>query len=259
MRYISAAQTQKGIRKQMNQDSILLINQRFCGRESVLAVICDGIGGLADGEVASREVVRLFEKWFLEKREAAWDCDDFEDELYDSWEALLQSAHHQISSYRSGRGSRMGTTATVMLLMEKEYYIAHVGDGRIYEIMDEAVPLTRDQTIAGLAGTGGSPAGEAADDKASGILLQGIGASEKIRPVYTSGCVKDQAVYLLCSDGFRHRVERSELVEWFSPGNMTDEKVMTDRLSFAIKQVESRGEKDDISGILIRAQQERNE
>ena len=256
MRYLLAGQTEKGKREGVNQDTILLVKEQYDGQERVLAVVCDGMGGLKSGELASKAVVRLFSEWFEEglpeiSAELKCEEEDFEDDLYDSWEELLQNAHGMIKKYGQDNRIQIGTTATVMLLQGSRYYIAHIGDSRIYEIKKNAVQLTRDQTLACFEKQdSGEVRGKKKSNK-SGMLLQGIGASEKIYPVYVSGTVEDDTVYLLCSDGFRHQLCSTELEEWFCPEILSDEEQMEDKLRSVINVLRQRGEKDDISALLI--------
>lgn len=175
------------------------------------------------------------------------DREEFEDELYDSWEMLFQKVHRKIKEYGKLRGIRLGTTATAMLLWQERFYIAHVGDCRIYEIKERIRRLTKDQVQGELRRKDGAH-----------ILLQGVGASQTLRPVYHSGEVEEDAVYLLCTDGFRHKVSEQELWQAFAPGEMVDEAKMRRRGEGVAEVVMERGEKDNISVILLRSMKERN-
>ena len=66
MNFIVTGNTDIGLTKSTNQDSmsIKIINTKQ-GR-MVLVVLCDGMGGLDKGEVASASVVRAFDKWVRE-------------------------------------------------------------------------------------------------------------------------------------------------------------------------------------------------
>ena len=67
MNFMIAAHSDVGIKKNTNQDSLLIkVAQTNLGRVC-LCVVCDGMGGLAKGELASATVVRVFEKWFEER------------------------------------------------------------------------------------------------------------------------------------------------------------------------------------------------
>lgn len=243
MRYLSAYYTDKGRRKGVNQDSLLVSQAKIRRQVAVLAVICDGMGGLERGEAASFEVVRSFAAWFRESFPALAEEEEFEDELYDSWEMLFQSVHRKIKKYGKDHGIRIGTTATAMLLWQERLYVAHVGDCRIYEIEKQIRQLTKDQ-VKGRLGRD--------EDTASHILMQGVGVSKTVRPVYHSKDVKENAVYLLCTDGFRHKISIQELEKEFAPKELADENAMARQGEKIAKEVIERGERDNISVILLR-------
>lgn len=53
-----------GIKKSVNQDSLCIKNARLNNHDVLMAVVCDGMGGLSKGELASASVIRAFSKWF---------------------------------------------------------------------------------------------------------------------------------------------------------------------------------------------------
>ena len=64
MQFKVAADTDIGIKKQTNQDSVLVKHGKCGLGEVLLAVVCDGMGGLDRGELASASVIREFNGWF---------------------------------------------------------------------------------------------------------------------------------------------------------------------------------------------------
>ncbi len=64
MRFVATADTDIGISKNTNQDSLLIKHAIADDKEILLAVVCDGMGGLAKGELASATVIRAFSDWF---------------------------------------------------------------------------------------------------------------------------------------------------------------------------------------------------
>lgn len=50
-----------------NQDAYLMKKEKFQGRQCLLAAVCDGMGGLRRGEIASRYIIELLKQWFDEK------------------------------------------------------------------------------------------------------------------------------------------------------------------------------------------------
>ena len=65
--------------------------------------------------------------------------------------------------------------------------------------------------------------------------------------------MKEDAVYLLCTDGFRHKVTEQELYRAFDPEKLTDEEIMAEQGREVTRLVIDRGEKDNISVILVRS------
>lgn len=255
MRYLAACHTDKGRWKTVNQDSLLFLRGEYGKGEAVLAVICDGMGGLEKGELASGEVVKCFSAWFEETfSQIKEQEEEFEDDLYESWENLLQKAHQQIRQYGKENGIKIGTTVTALLLMQENYYFTHIGDCRLYEIKDRLICLTADQTLASLGDMNNiDSSGKKGRKKASSVLIQGLGASQKIRPIYQSGQISEDTVYLLCSDGFRHKISELEMSEAFSPLKMLTKEQMLRKEKEITEEVLNRGEKDNVSVILIRS------
>ena len=67
MRFEAIADTDIGISKTTNQDSLIIKHGKSDRGEILMAIICDGMGGLAKGELASAAVIREFAKWFEEE------------------------------------------------------------------------------------------------------------------------------------------------------------------------------------------------
>ncbi len=64
MDFLIAAHTDVGIRKKTNQDSVLIkVADTDCGKVC-FAAVCDGMGGLRKGELASATLIRDFSDWF---------------------------------------------------------------------------------------------------------------------------------------------------------------------------------------------------
>ena len=147
----------------------------------------------------------------------------------------------------------MGTTVTAILLTEKRYYILNIGDSRIYEICEDVKQLTKDQTVvAREVALGNMTEEEARYDTRRNVLLQCVGASENVYPEFVFGETKKNAVYMLCSDGFRHEVSKEEFFQEFCPENMTNKTVMFQKITELIERNKQRGESDNITAALIR-------
>ncbi|SFR69022.1 PP2C family protein-serine/threonine phosphatase [Anaeromicropila populeti] len=253
MKFLAAAQTDKGIVKDKNQDSLSIKIADTSFGEILLAVICDGMGGLEQGEVASATVIRAFENWFTTVLPNHLRRGISEDKIRFQWEEMLSELNEKIKNYGRRCNIRLGTTITALLIMGEKYYVIHVGDTRLYEIENQLRVLTRDQTVVAMEIARGRLTEEQAKvDPRRSILLQCVGASESVCPEFYSGVVKRNAVYMLCSDGFRHEITQEEIFECLSPDVLTSVENMEHYADYLIELNKSRKERDNISIALIK-------
>ncbi|MBR2489022.1 MAG: serine/threonine-protein phosphatase, partial [Clostridia bacterium] len=102
MKYVSGLYTDVGIKKKTNQDSLLLHHAETKYGEVVFAVVCDGMGGLQKGEVASAELVNRFSLWFKQSFPVliAGGALDAE-KLRQEWLEILHNCDDDVSRYGS--------------------------------------------------------------------------------------------------------------------------------------------------------------
>lgn len=253
MNFIISANTDIGISKSTNQDSVSVKVINTCQGRMVFAVLCDGMGGLEKGEVASATVIRKVDEWVQTRLPVLCSSVIREDLLREEWEALLRTLNHRIGRYGASQGVRLGTTAVVLLMTQTRYYIMNVGDSRVYEIGESIRQITRDQTfVAKEVEEGRMSEGQAMRDPRRNVLLQCVGASDEVYPDWFAGAVRQNAVYLVCSDGFRHEITPEEIYTRLQPGVLFDENQMSVNTRELIEQVKQRGERDNITAALIR-------
>lgn len=253
MNFIIAANTDIGLVKNTNQDSLSVkVLSTSAGRLS-FAVLCDGMGGLAKGEVASASVIRAFDNWVTTELPSlcAEGLDEYK--IREQWEKILVSQNSSIKAYGARQGVRLGTTAVVMLLTEDKYYIMNVGDSRAYEIAEVLRQITADQTfVAREVALGNMTPEQAEVDERRSVLLQCIGASEEVYPDFFTGASKVNATYMLCSDGFRHVITPAEIYQKFQPNALFDAAMMNRNSIDLIELNKQRNEYDNISVVLVR-------
>lgn len=211
------------------------------------------MGGLSKGEVASASVIRAFEHWA--KTELVHLCDKpiHEADIRTQWEKIIIEQNNTIKAYGAKQGVRLGTTAVVMLLTQTRYYILNVGDSRAYELTGKIRQLTADQTfVAREIALGNMTEEQAKTDDRRNVLLQCVGASDEVFPDLFCGDVKTDAVYMLCSDGFRHEITAEEIYEKLRPEVLFDENTMMKHTAELIELNKQRQERDNISVALVR-------
>ena len=254
MRFIATADTDIGISKDTNQDSVLIKHATADGKEILLAVVCDGMGGLSKGELASATVIRAFAKWFDE--ELPFELENVDLQVIGAkWSLLLKELNAQILEYSKENGIEgVGTTFSGILFIDDQYVIGHVGDTRIYHIGSSMTQLTTDQTfVAREISRGTMTLEQAKTDKRRNLLLQCIGASKVVEPQIICGKT-EKGAYMLCSDGFRHEITEAEIYESLNPINLMNKDAMHNNAKYLIEQNKSREEKDNISVLLIKAE-----
>lgn len=253
MEYLVSAVTDIGNCKQKNEDAVL-VKKAVWKKESVLlAVLCDGMGGLEKGEVASTSMIRAFSRWFELQLPQLLKGGFLEEHLQDSWGQMIDTMNRKLCVYGKCHGLQMGTTVTAMLFCLGKYYVVHVGDCRIYKLNHHIFQITKDQTLVQKeVDLGMLTCNEARTDPRRSILLQCVGATGAVTPVYESGSISKNSVYLLCCDGFRHQVTEQEIFRFFCPKKMFCEENMLKQSQKLIALNKKRGERDNISVIAIR-------
>ena len=204
MNFLTAFHTDVGIKKNTNQDSLLIQQAQTDAGNVLLAVICDGMGGLAKGEVARACMIRYFAEWFRQDLPQILTAGLCPEALRESWESLVGRVNHTITNYSIKQNVSMGTTCSALLIVGNTYYIMNIGDSRVYLISDNIYQLTKDQTYVQREMDAGRMTYEQSIiDPQRNVLLQCIGASPVIAPDFYMGDVSINQCYMLCCDGFR--------------------------------------------------------
>ena len=170
--------------------------------------LADGVGGHAQGEVASQAAVETLLAGF--KAAAAGEP------LAALLGRLVQQANTRVfeTALAAGRsGAGMATTLVCCSLRFDRVVVAHVGDSRCYLIRrGHATPLTRDHTFAGeQVRLGLLSAKEAADAPTRHVLSRSLGTELLVNVDTSEHSVLPGDVLLLCSDGLHGAVNASEM------------------------------------------------
>ncbi len=252
MDFVTAAHSDIGIKKKTNQDAMMIKTARTDYGKICFAAVCDGMGGLAKGELASASLIRILSRWFEEKFPEILYRGIRPKMLKKTWEQLICEANDRLGAYGRDRHVKLGTTVSVLLLAGNMYYIMHVGDSRIYKLTREIRQLTKDQTVVQREiDLGRLTPEEARRDPRRNILLQCVGASSVIIPGFYMGNIETPCSFLLCSDGFRHEITAEEILERLGPEAVSEEKRMLEQLRFMAELDKCRREEDNISAGLI--------
>lgn len=220
--------TDIGVKRTENQDNFWSARLLVDGEEAGIICLCDGMGGLSNGRLASKIVVENVKEFFKSSI-------DFEE-----LERVLQRSNRSIYDLASGENVQMGTTCTVLFCYRGMYRVLHVGDSRCYIVRgDSFSALTRDHSALVKYNIKKS---EAPDlyKKYKNSLTRCIGVMPEVRLDYFEGVYESSDIFFCCSDGLWHYFDDYE----FS-------KDLLSELPDLIKKCIDAGETDNITvGVL---------
>lgn len=252
MRFITAWRTDIGLKKKTNQDSMLILEAETDHGQVLLAAVCDGMGGLAKGEVASAAAIRALSEWFKQELPKLLRSGITENSFRQSLTSLLEQTNKRLGSYGKHTGIHLGTTVVALLIVADRYYIVNVGDSRAYSITNTMLQITKDQTLVQQEmDAGRMTAEEAYRDPRRSVLLQCIGASEEIKPDFYFGFIQPNENFLLCCDGFRHVISNDEFFAGLNTSVAHAEREMGENIQYFIDLNKYRRETDNISALLV--------
>lgn len=209
------ARTDKGVVRDNNQDSYSVCE---LSNGAVLAVVCDGMGGAAEGALASSEAVKVINEFISER---------YVDDMRDlSIKSLLLSAienankHIYNLSKTNEEYEGMGTTSVVTLVANSFLYIAHAGDSRAYKVSNgELIQLTRDHSVVqNMLEKGEITAEEAIDHPSKHIITRALGVDDVIKVDFCQETFYDGDILILCSDGLTNFSSPEDILKLTSDG-----------------------------------------
>ena len=244
--------TDTGIKKEVNQDSLIIRKADTDIGQILMAFICDGMGGLSDGELASKEAVLMLNDFFDNDLPRLLKNGLSNQGLTNIINSRIYELDRKIR--RFGENHRpCGTTMSGILLFNGNFMTLNIGDSRVYKIdSDEIIQLTHDQSVVqDLIDRGEITEKEAEHHPQRSVLLQCVGTGDDVISDIRFGNYINGDIFLICSDGFRHKITSSDMYKLFSPVNIKDVKDAQERLEYAVDLNIKRFEKDNITALLV--------
>ncbi len=248
MNYRVVAKSVPGVVLKENQDAALVRHGMLNNREILLAAVCDGVGSLENSSEASSRVIGDLNEWF--KRYVETGEDNSTKEILNQLTEVITNSNSELFKLKQ-KGKKLGTTVTAVFINAKEKCYVHVGDTRLYGLNSDLKQITRDDTLVEMQVQSGIISKkEALESNCRHVLLKCVGATENID--ITGNEIKEEfEAFLLCSDGLRNHLKENEIKLGMCKGAGTEEQDMEKILGDWINTVIARGERDNITGILI--------
>ena len=178
-------------------------------RLAVVAMVADGVGGMASGEEASVLALEAAMQYVTESMDCYYRADSAASQFVEELQAAAMRAHDAVrgAAADQGEGHRMATTLTLYMGVWPNYYLLQVGDSRYYSWRDGTLTqVSRDQTMAQeLVDLGVLSPSAARRTRMAHVLSSAIGG-DKAAPVVTHLRADWGNVHLLCSDGLTKHV-----------------------------------------------------
>lgn len=206
-----------------NEDSLAINQVLINGNPLLMAVVCDGIGSLSDGELASSYVVGCLKAQFdLAGRERKMTLRRLEHRLC----RCLFQCHEELLNRNTG------TTVCAVLIYGRRAILISMGDSRIYMGNGKMRLMTKDT----------------ADDKGRLTAAIGVGNYKGIQK--KKRIIKTSTRILICSDGFYRRNEEKICNGSYFGGRKNEDQMRT-VLEEIYSDGVNKGEKDNASAVAI--------
>lgn len=248
MHCVSAALTDVGRRRDHNEDAF------FAADGLRLYVVADGMGGHAAGEVASWEAVEAVHG-MVRRSEAVLHAyaEEPSEETVAGLRRLVESSIQAATYMVFGIAEQdpthkgMGTTITVMLVVDNIAIIGSVGDSRAYLVRGERTwQVTEDHTLVQLQMKAGLITPDQAKASPRGnVITRAVGPREYVQVDTFVVPVQAGDRYLLCSDGLHGYLEPSEIAP------MVTGKGLDEICQGFIDLANDRGGKDNITCVMV--------
>lgn len=222
-----------------NEDAVLLIGEADRG----LAVVADGMGGHAAGDIASAIVREVFAASFEQMPERPM-------ELTDWIKQCVAEANEKILQFsRAEQLAIVGTTIACVCWVEDLLVIGHVGDSRVYALEEDKLKqLTDDHSYVNML----RQLGELSDEEVENhprknVITRSVGSNETVEVDIQVRDAPDYDLILVCSDGLTDEVP-DDIIERI----VLDDVPLEEVVGRLVKEANARGGADNITIAAIR-------
>ncbi len=219
-------------------------------------VVCDGMGGQAAGERASKIAVDTVLSYFREgsraQQQVVGRTFDGVSERANSLAHAIQLANQSIHDEAAHNPAESGMGSTIVALLANDQYfsIANVGDSRIYLLRDNTVQqLTQDHSLVmEQVRRWFMTMEEAEASTLKNVIVRSLGVEESIEPDLEDHEFTANDTLLLCSDGLSRFVSDETMLEVAG-----GEKDLDRACEELVEAAKTGGSDDNITCVLVRA------
>ena len=219
--YRLAARTDIGLKRSVNEDNFEVFE---IPNTEAAFVVCDGMGGLKAGDIASAEATRAIGETLRASlatgRTAPGALDEALRAANDAVNRIPRPGRLEDPTVRPGSPAKeaaavIGTTAVAGLVMGEKLYLGHAGDSRAYRVRaDKLTRLTDDHSfVAEQVRQGNMSELEARKSRFRNMITRAVGIEATIQPDLLEEALQPGDLILVCSDGLTTMLEDHEIEE----------------------------------------------
>ena len=237
------ALTDTGVARSQNQDAYQVV---ALDKNTLLCVVCDGMGGAKSGNVASTLAADVFTQEVKRSWVPDMDPESLDRMLGSAVKLANFTVYDQANQFEDFNG--MGTTLVALLIQGKKATIVNVGDSRAYLIDSDGIKqVTTDHSLVQMM----IARGELAPEKAKhypgkNLITRAIGTEPQVLCEVFHRKVEKGACFLLCTDGLSNLMDDQEIL--FEVLHCQDKSQCCQQLLDIVKK---RGAPDNVTSILV--------
>ena len=182
------------------------------------AVVCDGMGGSAGGNIASSTAVKMISEQITSGYREGMSTLSIENIL------VTAITNANISIFDMSRANEelkgMGTTVVATIIANNVVYIAHAGDSRAYLVSEDGIKqITKDHSVVqAMVETGELTPEQAKIHPRKNLITRALGVNEDIKIDFCEQVFSNDNVLLMCTDGLTNYVEADDIYNITSSG-----------------------------------------
>lgn len=217
-------------------------------RHTILAVVCDGMGGAKSGNIASRLAIDVFVAEVKNSYKPSMSQEQISQLLRSALDLANVTVYEQARQFEEFAG--MGTTLVAALLCGKNATIINVGDSRCYHITSSDIrQITVDHSVVQMmVDRGELTAEEARNYPGRNLITRAVGTEPTVESDIFAIWVERGEALLLSSDGLHNEVEDQEILFEVVHGVNNDN--CCQRL---LDIANMRGSPDNVTSVLVMA------
>ncbi|MNK86843.1 Serine/threonine phosphatase stp [compost metagenome] len=237
MKFNSWYLTDKGLRRESNQDSCLI------NKDLGLFIVADGMGGHSGGEVASSMAVETVEEIALQPEAQKKSPREL---ILQFYEEASRRIFDKAATERPELAG-MGTTMVMSYLRGKHMYVGNVGDSRCYLFKKPHLwQITEDHSLINEQLRAGVMTEEQVHQFVGrNVITRSVGYERDVYPDIIDREVAPGEIFLLCSDGLSGLVTDQKISEILNEN--TPDKVV----KACVEQALANGGDDNVTVMVI--------